>query len=105
MSAEASGPVASANLLTPAPQGVGWVSVDGRHLRRDGRPYRVRGMSYGSFAPRPDGARFPQADVIMTDIAAMARCGLNTVRTYSVPPTELLDCAAAHGMQVCIGLH
>ncbi|MGY1737102.1 glycosyltransferase [Geodermatophilus sp. SYSU D00684] len=62
-------------------------------------------MSYGSFASRPDGAPFPVPEVIAGDIAAMASSGVNTVRTYSVPPPEVLDCAAEHGMHVLVGLH
>src|SRR3954451_20276677 len=102
MSTEVSGPVVSAGPQGPGSQRVGRVLVDGRHLRCDGMPYRVRGVSYGSFTPRPDGALFPAAEVIAADIAAMASSGVNTVRTYSVPPPELLSCAAARGMRVFV---
>src|SRR2546426_2821298 len=34
----------------------------------------------------------------------MAACGLNAVRTYTVPPPWLLDCARRHGLRVMVGL-
>jgi GT2 family glycosyltransferase len=34
----------------------------------------------------------------------MAACGINTVRTYTAPPPDLLDAAQAHGLRVMAGL-
>ena len=34
----------------------------------------------------------------------MAANGINTVRTYTVPPRWLLDCAQHHGLYVMVGL-
>ncbi|MFD2093371.1 glycosyltransferase [Blastococcus deserti] len=81
------------------------VRPDGRHLSVDGVPYRVRGVTYGSFRPRRDGDLFPEAPQIRRDLSAMAAVGLNTVRTYTVPPAELLDAAAEVGMRVLVGVH
>src|SRR5919112_608627 len=81
------------------------VLTDGRHLSLGGRPYRIRGATYGTFRPRPDGQLFPEADRIAEDVAAMAAAGLNTVRTYTVPPNELLDAAAEKGLRVLVGVH
>jgi hypothetical protein len=83
----------------------GRVAVDGRHLRRNGAPYRVKGVTYGSFRARSDGALFPEPGRIEADLDAMARCGFSTVRTYTLPPVELLEGAAERGMTVLAGLH
>ena len=88
---------------TPARLG-GRVEADGNHLALDGRPFRVRGVTYGSFVPREDGQRFPERWRIKTDVAEMAARGLNVLRTYTVPPPELLDIAAEFDMRVLVGI-
>ena len=80
------------------------VLTDGRHLSLDGRPHRIRGVTYGTFRPRADGQLFPEADRLAEDVAAMAAAGLNTVRTYTVPPHELLDAAAVAGLRILVGV-
>jgi len=64
----------------------------------------VRGVTYGTFRPDEDGHEYPAADVVERDFAHMAACGLNAVRTYTVPPPWLLDCAWRHGLRVMVGL-
>jgi glycosyltransferase involved in cell wall biosynthesis len=81
------------------------VSVDGRHLCRSGRPFRVRGVTYGSFAPRGDGAEFPEAAQLRRDLETIAGLGFNAIRTYTLPPRDLLEAAAACGLLVHVGLH
>jgi glycosyltransferase involved in cell wall biosynthesis len=76
----------------------------GKYLRVGTGPYRVSGATYGTFLPRRDGLRFPEADRIESDLTAMAGCGFTTLRTYDVPPGELLDCARALGLRVLVGL-
>lgn len=83
----------------------GRVTVDGKFLSLAGRPFRVRGATYGSFRPRRDGELFPEPAVIRTDFAAMREVGLNTVRTYVLPPADLLELAAETGLRVIAGLH
>ena len=80
------------------------VRADGKHLSLKGSPFRVRGATYGSFVPRTDGELFPERWQIKTDLAAMAATGLNVLRTYTLPPVELLDIAAEIGMWVLVGL-
>lgn len=87
------------------PADPGRVTVDGRHLRRNGAPFRVKGVTYGSFRARADGALFPEARQIEADLDAVARHGFTTVRTYTLPPVELLDAAAERGLTVLAGLH
>jgi len=84
---------------------LGRIRTDGKHLRQAGVPFRVRGVTYGSFLPRWDGQQFPEANRITADLSAMAAAGLNTVRTYTVPPIELLEAAAELGLYVLVGVH
>jgi GT2 family glycosyltransferase len=81
------------------------VHVDGKFLALDGRPFRVRGATYGSFAPRSDGELFPERVRIEEDLRAMRAAGLNTLRTYTLPPDDLLDLADEHGLRLIVGLH
>jgi GT2 family glycosyltransferase len=77
-------------------------AVRGKFLEVDEKLY-VRGVSYGSFRPGLHG-EYPDPATVARDFAAMANAGINTVRTYTVPPAWLLDYAAAHGLRVIVGL-
>src|SRR4030095_14093813 len=66
--------------------------------------FLVKGVTYGTFAPEPDGYQFPALSRIAEDFALMANLGINTVRTYTVPKRDLLDEAARHGLRVLVGL-
>ena len=82
------------------------VRTDGRHLEVAGAPWRVRAVTYGSFLPRPgDGAAFPPAAQVRADLCSVAAAGLNTVRTYALPPPDLLDAAEELGLRLLVGLH
>ena len=81
------------------------VTAEGKHLSLAGMPYRVRGVTYGSFAPRLDGELFPEPDQVKKDFAAMEAAGLNTVRTYSLPPADVLETAEEMGLHLIVGLH
>jgi GT2 family glycosyltransferase len=63
----------------------------------------VRGVTYGTFdGPARDG--FPERATVAADLAAMVANGVNTVRTYTVPPSWLLDLAAEHGLRLLVGI-
>lgn len=64
----------------------------------------VKGVTYGTFAPRSDGAMFPEDEIIDRDFRAIATAGFNTVRTYTPPPRSLLRLANRHGIRVMVGL-
>ena len=64
----------------------------------------VRGVTYGTFRPGSDGTPFPERDVVDRDFAAMAAAGFNAVRTYTAPPSWLLDAAMRAGLRVLAGL-
>jgi ATP-binding cassette subfamily B protein len=43
--------------------------------------------------------------MIEKDLTAMTAVGLNVVRTYTIPPPDLLDLAEASGLRMLVGLH
>src|SRR4051812_38185405 len=81
------------------------VRADGKFLALGGRPFRVRGATYGSFRSRADGALYPEPGRVDADFEAMAAAGLNTVRVYTVPPADVLDLGREHGLRLVVGLH
>jgi glycosyltransferase involved in cell wall biosynthesis len=83
----------------------GRVVVDGKHLACDGRPFRIRGVTYGAFAARSDGELFPETAAVERDFRQVADAGLNAVRTYNVPPKDVLDLARDFGLRLVVGLH
>jgi glycosyltransferase involved in cell wall biosynthesis len=81
------------------------VVCDGKHMQAGSEPFRVKGVTYGSFAPRDDGELFPEGHRLKDDLLRMAERGINVVRTYTLPPPELLDLAREVGLRVLVGLH
>ena len=80
------------------------VAVDGKQLVRGGERFRLHGVTYGTFAPRADGARFPERQRMKLDFAAMSDAGFNVVRTYTEPSDDLLDLAADWGLGLLAGV-
>ena len=80
--------------------------VIGKFLHVGGERFLLRGIAYGTFAPNPatDGDQFPTADRVASDFGAMARAGINTVRTYTAPRAALLDQAANAGLRLFAGV-
>ena len=78
--------------------------VDGKFLAAEGRRFLVKGVAYGTFAPDCKGDQFPSSTRVTQDFALMAASGINTIRTYTVPPPELLDIALRQGLRVMVGL-
>jgi O-antigen biosynthesis protein len=64
----------------------------------------IRGVTYGTFSPSEAGDLFPDPQQVSRDFSHMSALGINTVRTYTVPPRWLLDLAASHGLMVMIGI-
>lgn len=81
------------------------VATDGKHLTVDGSPFRIKGVTYGSFVPRLDGTLFPDPTEMKKDFVAIEAAGFNTIRTYTAPPPDLLDLAAELDLRVMVGLH
>ncbi len=78
--------------------------VDGKFLAVGTERFFVRGVTYGTFRPSADGTPYPPLTNVERDFAAIRAAGANTVRTYTVPPSWLLDAAGRHGLRVLVGL-
>lgn len=78
--------------------------VRGKFLYAGEEKLYLRGVTYGTFRPDADGSEYPHPARVDLDFRQMAANGINSVRTYSVPPRHLLDAAARHGLRVLIGL-
>jgi GT2 family glycosyltransferase len=88
---------------TPAPTAAK-IAADGKFLRAGDERFLIKGVTYGTFAPDPQGYQFPSLTQTAEDFRLMADLGINTVRTYTLPRIELLDEAARHGLRVMVGL-
>jgi len=80
------------------------VTVRGKFLWAGDQKLYLRGVTYGTFRPDPDGVDYPSPAEVEADFAAMAAAGFNVVRLYTVPPRALLDVAARHRLRVLVGL-
>ncbi|MBK8598783.1 MAG: glycosyltransferase [Holophagales bacterium] len=78
------------------------VRLDGKFFRLGERKFWVKGVTYGPFEPRADGACLPAPDRLEADLRQIASLGANTIRVYHVPPRELLDLAHSFGLKVFV---
>ncbi len=74
--------------------------VRGKLFARGGRRLRCRGVTYGPFAPDPDGEPFPTRRRVCDDLASLQVLGADSIRVYHVPPEWFLDLVGEHGMTV-----
>ncbi len=86
------------NAAAPPPR------VAGKFLQVGSDRFLIKGVAYGTFAPDADGYQFPPLTRAAADFALMARSGINTVRTYTVPRPELMDAAVDEGLRVTAGV-
>ena len=80
----------------------GRLRVDGRSFARQGRQTRLRGVTYGPFAPGGAGYPFPDPGRVAEDFALMREAAVNVIRTYHVPPEWLIELAGERGLGVFI---
>jgi GT2 family glycosyltransferase len=100
-------PAAAAQELPPPAADrppAGPVRVAGKFFFAGDDKHFVRGVTYGPFAVGSHGAQFPECAVVERDLALMRGNGVNTLRTFTVPPVWLLDLAHAAGVKVLVGL-
>lgn len=79
------------------------VVTDGKQfaLAQGGQRFHFHGVTYGTFRPRDgDGARFPTRQRMERDLEAMAASGFTVVRTYTVPPEDMIAAATRCGLHV-----
>jgi len=79
-------------------------SIRGKFIFIGEEKFYVRGVTYGTFRPDPQGNEFPAPNTVERDFAQMAANGVNSVRTYTVPPQWLLDAAERNRLRVMVGL-
>ncbi|MEO8092630.1 MAG: glycosyltransferase [bacterium] len=77
--------------------------IVGRSLFVGNQKLHLRGVTYGTFR-EANGCQFPAPDRVAIDFDMMAGCGVNAVRTYTVPPRWLLDLAAERDLWVMVGI-
>jgi O-antigen biosynthesis protein len=77
--------------------------IHGRSVVLGGEKLHVRGVTYGTFSSA-DRSSLPSIDQVRRDFEAMAAAGVNAVRTYTPPPTAVLDAASDLGLHVMVGL-
>jgi GT2 family glycosyltransferase len=80
------------------------IAVRGKFLWSGTTKFFMRGVSYGPFQPDAMGSPFPSAERINQDFALMRQAGINTIRTYNVPPQRLLDLALQWNIHVLVGI-
>jgi GT2 family glycosyltransferase len=80
----------------------GSATVHGKFFHAGDRKAHLRGVTYGPFAPGSQGLPFPEGDQLARDLRLMAELGANCLRTFHVPPRELLDRAGEHGLRVLV---
>jgi GT2 family glycosyltransferase/exo-beta-1,3-glucanase (GH17 family) len=78
--------------------------VDGKQFAVDGGRFTFRGVTYGTFEPRDDGARFPGHDRMKQDLVDIARTGFTVLRTYTPPTEDLLELAEEQGLKILAGI-
>ncbi|HEU4451505.1 MAG TPA: glycosyltransferase, partial [Longimicrobium sp.] len=98
------GLVAPARLFPAAPAAMPRPGVGGKFLFAGEEKLYLRGVTYGPFRPDAEGCEYHAPAAAERDFARMAAHGINSVRTYTVPPRWLLDAALRHGLRVMVGL-
>ncbi len=79
--------------------------VRGPFLFQGHEKISVRAVTYGTFAPDPDGNLFPPRAMVSRDFQLMREANINAIRTYTPPPSWLLEEARAVGLWVLSGIY
>jgi len=78
--------------------------IRGKFLFVGGEKLYVKGVTYGVFNPADTDCEYHEPGIVDRDFTQMEACGINAVRTYTVPPRWLLDSAQRHGLRVMVGI-
>ncbi len=79
-------------------------SIDGKFFKLGEKRYYIKGVTYGTFEPDESGDLFPPMETVERDFRLMSENGVNTVRTYTVPPLAVLDTALKYNLKMMIGM-
>jgi len=82
----------------------GRIELDGKQFARGGERFHFRGVTYGTFRPRDDGARYPEREQVVQDFAAIRAAGFTVVRTYTPPPDDVMDLAVQLGLALLVDI-
>jgi GT2 family glycosyltransferase len=80
------------------------VSLDGKYLARGGARFRAQGVTYGPFALNDQGEPFPSPERVRDDFSLMGAIGINSIRTYHLPPEWFLQLADEAGMALFLDI-
>ncbi|HJZ59180.1 MAG TPA: glycosyltransferase, partial [Gemmataceae bacterium] len=82
----------------------GRVRLDGKYFAHSGCRFRAHGVTYGPFAPGPDGHQFPTPERVRQDFVGMREAGVNAARTYHLPPGWLFELADEHCIHLFVDI-
>jgi O-antigen biosynthesis protein len=80
------------------------VVVDGKVFRRGAERFRVRGATYGPFAPNRAGELLPEPAMVAVDFSKMHEIGINAIRIYHSPPSWFMDLAEEWRLYVMVDI-
>ena len=76
------------------------VRTDGKLFATGDDRFSFRGVTYGTFRSREDGALFPERTRVKQDFESISDAGFTVVRTYTVPPDDVVELAADWGLRL-----
>jgi glycosyltransferase involved in cell wall biosynthesis len=80
------------------------ISIDGKQFKAGASRFPFRGVTYGTFARRSDGALVPETPQVRDDMNAIAAAGFTVVRTYTPPPPDMIAAAGEVGLRILAGI-
>jgi GT2 family glycosyltransferase len=80
------------------------ITLSGRFFFTGDRKFFLKGVTYGPFSPSREGVPFPEPARVEQDFAAICALGANCVRTFTPPPSWLLEKAEAFDLRVIVGM-
>src|SRR5437763_6123319 len=80
------------------------VRTDGKQFALGRERFHFRGVTYGTFGRREDGALFPEREHVKRDFSAIREAGFTVVRTYTAPPDDVVELAADWDLKIYAGV-
>jgi GT2 family glycosyltransferase len=79
-------------------------TVKGKFIYIGDEKFYIKGVTYGAFPPNKYGYQFPEPADVDKDFKLMRVAGINTILTYTIPPTSLFDQAQENGIYVIVNI-